>query len=84
MTNVNNLSQQSLCPGCRSFVINQLFPVYNKLKDTGIMSLCTYPYGNAHYSVDPQTHEIKFKCQHGDEECRGNILLVRECSLINR
>lgn len=39
------LYYESLCPDCRYFITQQLFPTWTMLKD--IMSLTLVPYGNA-------------------------------------
>jgi len=69
------LYYESLCPGCRAFLTTQLFPAYTKLQDTGIMKVALYPYGNAHETQNPDG-SWKFECQHGDNECKGNLLEV--------
>lgn len=38
------------------------------------MTVDLYPFGNANYTVDGKTRKITFSCQHGEEECKGNIL----------
>ncbi len=73
-----NLYYETLCPYCKTFVINQLAPVDAKLKKTGIMSLSMFPYGNARYVVHNSTQDVTFTCQHGVEECKGNMILVRK------
>ncbi len=73
-----NLYYESECPYSREFVLDQLVPTDAKLKKTGIMSLSMFPYGNAHYVVDNKTKDITFTCQHGVEECKGNMILVKK------
>lgn len=67
---------ESLCPDCRIFLTNELFPTWLMLKD--IMSLTLVPYGNAQESFDGEKYI--FSCQHGDEECLGNMI---ETCLLN-
>jgi len=67
------LYYESFCPGCRQFITTQLFPTFNKLKDTGIMKVGLFPYGNAREQQLPDG-SWKFQCQHGGRECQGNIL----------
>jgi len=57
---------ESLCPGCRQYLFDTLYPVFQELK--GIMRLSLYPYGNAH--INPNTGNIT--CQHGANECLYN------------
>jgi len=66
---------ESLCPDCKDFFRNQLSPTYSQV--ASIMDLQLVPYGNAmEKRVDD---EWVFKCQHGDEECTGNI--IETCTL---
>jgi len=67
------LYYESFCPGCRAFLTGMLYPAYDKLKDTGVMEVVLYPYGNAHEKQNPDG-SYSFQCQHGGEECRGNLL----------
>jgi len=69
------LFYESFCPGCRAFITTMLYPAFDKLKDTGIMEVRLWPYGNAHESQKPDG-SWQFKCQHGKDECLGNLLEV--------
>jgi len=69
------LYYESFCPGCRAFVTGMLYPAFEKLKDTGIMKVMLYPYGNAHEKQKPDG-SWDFECQHGSKECVGNLLEV--------
>jgi len=69
------LYYESFCPGCRAFVTGMLFTAFEKLKDTGIMKVMIYPYGNAHQKQKPDG-SWDFECQHGSQECLGNLLEV--------
>jgi len=69
------LYYESLCPGCRAFVTGSLYAAYTLLQDTGIMKIAMYPYGNAHQSQNPDG-SWSFECQHGENECLGNLLEV--------
>nr|ALB00669.1 GILT-2 [Anguilla japonica] len=64
------LYYESLCPGCRQFLTQQLFPTWVMLGD--IMNVQLVPYGNAQESFDGKKY--KFTCQHGEEECLGNMI----------
>lgn len=64
------LYYESLCPGCRGFLAAQLFPTWIMLQD--IMKVQLVPYGNAQESFDGK--EYHFICQHGEEECLGNMI----------
>ncbi|XP_076601276.1 gamma-interferon-inducible lysosomal thiol reductase [Chaetodon auriga] len=70
------LYYESLCPGCRAFLSNMLFPTWVLLND--IMSVNLVPYGNAEEKPDGQKYI--FECQHGEQECLGNMI---ETCLLN-
>ncbi|XP_069693933.1 GILT-like protein 1 [Periplaneta americana] len=61
------LYYETLCPDSQRFVSRQLYPVWKDLKD--FISLKFVPFGKA--SGDSI---MGFKCQHGVEECRGNMM----------
>eukprot|EP00063_Salmo_salar_P070693 XP_014045528.1 PREDICTED: gamma-interferon-inducible lysosomal thiol reductase-like [Salmo salar] len=64
------LYYESLCPACRYFLTSQLFPTWTMLQDA--MNVTLVPYGNAEESFDGKKYQ--FTCQHGEEECLGNML----------
>ncbi|KAM4552879.1 gamma-interferon-inducible lysosomal thiol reductase [Odontesthes bonariensis] len=64
------LYYESLCPGCRLFLTEMLFPTWLLLND--IMSVSLVPYGNAQEKPDGQKYT--FACQHGEQECLGNMI----------
>ena len=51
-------------------------PVYRSIKD--IIDITFYPFGKSESFVD-ENGETKFKCQHGEIECRRNKLMT--CAL---
>uniref|UniRef100_A0A672GAC9 Gamma-interferon-inducible lysosomal thiol reductase n=1 Tax=Salarias fasciatus TaxID=181472 RepID=A0A672GAC9_SALFA len=62
------LYYESMCPSCRVFITQQLFPTWTMLQD--IMAITLVPFGNTKIpSVNPV-----FACQHGQPECRGNMI----------
>ncbi|CAG5863935.1 unnamed protein product [Menidia menidia] len=63
------LYYESLCPDCRVFFTQQLFPTWMMLQD--IMSVTLVPYGNA---KEVLSANAPFVCQHGAPECRGNMI----------
>lgn len=65
-----HLFYETLCPYSIDFVIDQLYPTWTELKD--IMDVEMFPFGNANYSPDGEGW--RFNCQHGPDECRGNMI----------
>uniref|UniRef100_A0A7N6BE75 Gamma-interferon-inducible lysosomal thiol reductase n=1 Tax=Anabas testudineus TaxID=64144 RepID=A0A7N6BE75_ANATE len=66
------LYYESLCPACRVFMSEQLFPTWTMLQD--IMTVTLVPYGNA--KGEKILSNSPFTCQHGEPECRGNMIEV--------
>eukprot|EP00092_Neocalanus_flemingeri_P014375 GFUD01015506.1.p1 GENE.GFUD01015506.1~~GFUD01015506.1.p1 ORF type:complete len:243 (+),score=54.48 GFUD01015506.1:66-794(+) len=65
---VVDLYYEVLCPDSRSFVVYQLFPAWQRLRD--IFTINYIPYGKALTYGD--TDKFRFSCQHGPVECQGN------------
>ncbi|KAJ0059031.1 hypothetical protein NL108_007308 [Boleophthalmus pectinirostris] len=70
------LYYESLCPACINFITTMLLPTMVLYGD--IIDLTLVPYGNAQESFDGKKYI--FKCQHGEEECVGNMI---EACLLN-
>uniref|UniRef100_A0A9J7XWC8 Gamma-interferon-inducible lysosomal thiol reductase n=3 Tax=Cyprinus carpio TaxID=7962 RepID=A0A9J7XWC8_CYPCA len=71
-----SLYYESLCPGCRQFLVTQLVPTFIMLNN--IMNIELVPYGNA--QEKEEQGKYTFICQHGEEECQGNMI---ETCLLN-
>ncbi|CAA0395006.1 putative gamma interferon inducible lysosomal thiol reductase GILT [Arabidopsis thaliana] len=69
-----NLYYESLCPGCQSFIVDELVKVFDSDLDT-ITDVKLVPFGNAKVS-----NNLTVICQHGEEECKLNAL---EACVIN-
>lgn len=69
------LYMESLCPDCKNFIKEQLWPAFKAVGS--IMNLAIVPYGNAQEQQHGQ--EWQFECQHGEEECYGN--LIETCAI---
>ncbi|XP_042300404.1 gamma-interferon-inducible lysosomal thiol reductase [Sceloporus undulatus] len=65
-----SLYYESLCSGCRGFMVMQLFPTWLMLRS--IMNVTLVPYGNAQETRGPSGWQ--FECQHGQDECLGNMI----------
>ena len=72
------LYYESLCPFCRQFISEQLYPTWKTFQSTGIMFVDIIPYGNAE-EVEISTGYYNYTCQHGPSECTGN--LIENCIL---
>lgn len=69
------LYYESLCGGCRDFIMSQFYPTFLKVGD--IMNVTLVPYGNAQETR--YGDEWRFTCQHGEAECVGN--LIETCAI---
>jgi len=70
---------ESLCPYSIEFITTSIKEFYSKVTKPNVAYVELIPYGNANESYDPTTKKYTFSCQHGDNECYGN--LVSTCSL---
>ncbi|KAG0702856.1 Gamma-interferon-inducible lysosomal thiol reductase [Chionoecetes opilio] len=62
---------ETLCPDSQRFFSDQLFPVFQELRD--IVTLDTNAYGKAVDFMLGGTYV--FVCQHGTAECEGNMMV---------
>ncbi|CAF1281144.1 unnamed protein product [Rotaria sordida] len=66
------LYYETLCPDCRYFMTTQFSKTYQTIPN--IINITIVPYGNAHETYDPTTKLYQFVCQHGADECLGNLI----------
>nr|ALU63763.1 gamma interferon-inducible protein 30 [Haliotis madaka] len=70
------LYYESMCPYCRAFITTQLYPTFTALPSR-VLNVTIVPYG---FARERQGNGIwEFTCQHGSEECLGNI--IASCAL---
>ncbi len=67
---------ESLCPDCQDLIKRSFkqfldFPDHDKLATINFV-----PFGNAHDHLDEAKQEWVTKCQHGVQECVGNLVEV--------
>merc|ERR1712055_16759 len=62
---------EGLCPYCEDTFLDQLYPTYQELKD--IMDVSINAFGNANY-YHKEGGGWLFTCQHGQTECRINMM----------
>ncbi|KAK6167336.1 hypothetical protein SNE40_021392 [Patella caerulea] len=67
---------ETLCPDSKHFLLTQLKPTYHKLKD--ILEITLIPYGKATEKKEANG-SYTFTCQHGINECYGNV--IQACAI---
>jgi len=67
-----DLYTESLCPGCMQVITTSLKTALNTKDFDKIADIHVWIYGNAHETQ--QGGKWVFTCQHGDDECYGNLL----------
>lgn len=72
------LYYESYCGGCREFIMDQFYPTFQKVGE--VMDVILAPFGNAEESRNGS--EWAFTCQHGPQECVGNLIETCAISLL--
>lgn len=68
---------ESLCPNCIEFLTLNFQKVFRTKNISLIAEFSIFPFGNARQSY--LENKWTFKCQHGSQECYGNLL--QNCAL---
>ncbi len=53
----------------------ELYKAYQSVLD--IVNITLVPYGNTHETYLPSIHLYDYVCQHGPDECLGNLIHVK-------
>ena len=70
---------ESLCPDCVNFITKSFKDFYEKVKKPNLLDIEFIPFGNAKEVYNISTKKYDFTCQHGENECYGN--LVETCAI---
>ncbi len=76
-----SLYYETLCPYCRQFIVSQVSKAYETILD--IVNITIVPYGNAHETYEPSTQLYEYVCQHGADECVGNLIHVKSPTIFS-
>jgi len=63
---------ESQCPNCHNILKNYLPGVMSSLGE--YVNVRFFPFGMAQVMQNPATGDLTFACQHGEEECWGNMI----------
>ena len=70
---------ESLCPDCINFITKSFKDFYEKVEKPNLADIEFIPFGNAKEVYNTSTNKYDFSCQHGENECYGN--LVETCAI---
>ena len=70
---------ESLCPDCIDFITKSFNDFYKKVKKPNLAEIEFIPFGNAKEVYNTSMGKYDFICQHGDNECYGN--LIETCAI---
>jgi len=68
-----DLYYEALCPFCKQFITQQLFPTWVTLYKFQMINISLVPYGNAKEQKISQ-YKYNYTCQHGPDECVLNTI----------
>ena len=70
---------ESLCPDCVNFITKSFKNFIEKVEKPNLADIEFIPFGNAKEVYNETTKKYDFTCQHGENECYGN--LIETCSI---
>ena len=70
---------ESLCPDCVEFITGSFKTFHQKVTKENVVDVEFIPFGNAKESYNEKTKKYDFTCQHGENECYGN--LIETCAI---
>ena len=75
---------ESLCPYCIQFITTSIKDFYEKVAKPNLAYIEIIPYGNAKEVYDSTLGKYTFTCQHGDNECYGNLIMTCSLNILGR
>ena len=75
---------ESLCPYCILFLTTSIKDFYTEVEKPNVADIEIIPYGNAKEAYDSTLQRYKFTCQHGDNECYGNLIMTCSLNILGR
>ena len=70
---------ESLCPDCMNFLLKSFKSFYENVNNPNLAEIEFITYGNAKESYNTTMNQWEFTCQHGENECYGN--LIETCAI---
>ena len=70
---------ESLCPDCVNFITKSFKDFHEKVQNPNLAEIEFIPFGNAKEAFNETTNLYDFECQHGENECYGN--LIETCAI---
>ena len=75
---------ESLCPYCKQFITTSIKDFYTQVTKPNLAFIEIIPYGNAKEVYNSITNKYEFTCQHGDNECYGNLIMTCGLNILGR
>ena len=77
---------ESLCPDCVNFITHSFKDFYEKVSKPNLADIEFVPFGNAKEVFNEATQKWEFECQHGENECYGNLIetcIIQNLGMVN-